>query len=60
MPVVSISGAVVGSCVALAMSEPLWRFGAFAVTWVSCGAVCASILPLLVRRLNVPPASDQD
>ncbi len=58
VPVVSISGAVVGSCVALAMSEPLWRFGAFFVTWVSCGTVCASILPLLVRRLNAPPPTD--
>lgn len=54
VPIVSISGAVVGSCVALGIEMP-WRLAAFLVNWIVCGAVCVAVLPLIVRRLSVPP-----
>lgn len=54
VPVVSMSGAVVGSCVSLGIEMP-WRLAAFLVNWIVCGAVCVAVLPLLVRRLQVPP-----
>lgn len=56
VPIVSISGAVVGSCIALAIEMP-WRIAAFVVNWIVCGAVCVAVLPLLVRHMRVPPPS---
>jgi MFS family permease len=57
VPVVSMSAGVVGSCIALGFGEPLWRFAAFFVNWIVCGAVCVTVVPLLVHRMRVPPPS---
>ena len=61
VPIVSLSAAVIGSCFALVLKEPHWRFGGLVVVWVTCGAVCLAVLPAIAARLREsPPGSNQD
>ena len=55
VPIAGLSAAAIGSCFALLFKEPEWRFGALAVIWLVCGAVCCSVLPVVVTRLREPP-----
>ena len=55
VPIASLSAAAIGSCFALLFKEPEWRFGAVAVIWVVCGAVCLAILPVVAARLRESP-----
>jgi hypothetical protein len=55
VPIASLSAAVIGSCFAMLFKEPEWRFGALAVVWLVCGAVCLVVLPVVSTRLREPP-----
>lgn len=55
VPIVSLSAAVLGSCFALVIKEPTWQFGAIAIVWVVCGAVCLAVLPSVAARLRESP-----
>lgn len=59
VPIASLSAAAIGSCFALLFKEPEWRFGALAVIWLVCGAVCLAVLPVVAARLREPPTGQR-
>lgn len=57
VPVSSLSAAVIGSCFALVLKEPEWRFGVMAIIWVICGSVCLVALPIVLSKLRETPVN---
>ncbi len=54
VPIACLSAAVIVSCFAMMFKEPEWKFGAMAVVWMVCGAVCLAVLPAVAARLREP------
>jgi hypothetical protein len=54
VPIASLSAAAIGSCFALLLHEPEWRFGLLAVVWVVCGAVCLTSFSIPISVIAFP------